>query len=358
MDEAGLSEQLGGELLSPGLVRVIRSVPLDRRHGAVDLAAIRTRGALLPDPCDGAAEGWLLLDTETSGLAGGTGTLVFVLGMARVGREAIETCQLLLTAFAGERAMLEEAARWAGRGRTLVSFNGKTFDLPLLAARARLGRVTDPLGGLAHLDLLHPVRRAFGRVWPDCRLGTAERALLGFERDGDLPGAEAPGVWLDWLRRRDGSRIGAVLRHNHWDLVSLAALALRLGEVYRHPGRWGADTLAVARAWLARDREGRAREILVAHRGDLGPDGLLELARLHRRAGAWRKACAIWRALAADEPEAWEQLAKYHEHVARDYGEALGWASRLPSTPEHEHRRRRLQRKLAGREAQASLLPA
>jgi hypothetical protein len=358
VDEAGLAEQLGGELLSPGLIRLTRAVPLDGRHGEVQLNGLATRSAVLPDPSDGAPEGWLLLDTETSGLAGGTGTLVFVLGLARVGCETIETCQLLLTAFAGERAMLEEAARWMGRGRTLVTFNGRTFDLPLLAARARLAGMEDPFEGLAHLDLLHPVRRAFARAWPDCRLGTAERALLGFRRGDDLPGSEAPGVWLDWLRRRDGSRMAAVLRHNHWDLVSLAALALRLGEVYVEPGRWGGDPLSVARAWLGRGGGERARAILTGHRDALDGGGLLELARLHRRAGDWQAACAIWLELAAREPQAREQLAKYHEHVVRDYAAALRWASRLPATPDHEHRRRRLERKVARRSPQASLLPA
>jgi len=358
MDETALAEHLGGERLAPGLILVTRRLALASHHGSVWLEGLCARTAMLPDPADGAPERWLLIDTETSGLSGGTGTVVFLLGLARLEGETLQVRQYLLTAFAGEGALFEHAAAWAGSGRTLVSFNGKSFDLPLLTTRARMTRIADPFAGLAHLDLLHATRRAYARRWSDCRLGTTERRLLGFERKEDLPGAEVPGVWLDWLRRRDGSRLGEVLRHNHWDLVSLAALALRLGEVYREPARWGADALAVARAWGARGREDTARQVLDAHRRDLEPEGLLELARMHRRSGAWAEACAIWRALSAQgHAEASEQLAKYHEHVAGDYISALDYASRLPVAPRNEHRCRRLEVKLNRRSRQAALLP-
>jgi hypothetical protein len=358
MEEAALAEQLDGERLAPGLVLVTRRVALASHHGGVCLAGLSGRTAMLPDPEDGAPERWLLIDTETSGLSGGTGTVVFLLGLARVQGEALETRQYLLTTFSGEGALFEHASAWVGSGRTLVSFNGKSFDLPLLATRARMARVPDPFAELAHLDLLHATRRVYAARWSDCRLATAERHLLGFEREHDLPGAEVPGVWLDWLQRRDGSRLPGVLRHNHWDLVSLAALALRLGEAYREPGRWGADALAAARAWAARGWEDQARELLKSHRQDLQPDGLLELARLYRRSGVWAEACAIWRGLSAQgEVEASEQLAKYHEHVAKDYVRALDYAARLPAEAGSEHRRRRLELKLYRRGRQAALLP-
>ncbi len=357
MDESALAEHLGGARLAAGLILVTRRVPLASHHGNVCLAELPGRSALLPDPEDGAPERWLLVDTETSGLAGGTGTIVFLLGLARLDGDALETRQYLLSAFAGEAALYEHAGAWLGAGRTLLSFNGKSFDLPLLAARARMARVCDPFAGLAHLDLLHATRRVYARRWSDCRLGTAERCLLGFERADDLPGAEAPAVWLDWVRRGDGSRMGALLRHNHWDLVSLAALALRLGQAYREPGLWGADALAAARAWELRGRAEQARGLLEAHRSELSAEGLLELARLYRRRGAWDLACEIWRPLSAQRnAEACEQLAKYHEHVARDYPRALDYANRLPGAPQNEHRRKRLEAKLARSAPQPTLL--
>jgi hypothetical protein len=357
MTDPSLAEQLGGQLVADGLIQVTRRIGLDGHHGRVALCGLSHRVATLPEPEDGAPERWLMIDTETSGLSGGAGTLVFLLGLARIEAGWLETRQYLLTAFAGEPALFRQAGDWAGRGRTLLSFNGKCFDLPLLAARARLARVADPFAGLAHLDLLHPTRRLFAGRWPDCRLATAERQLLEFVREDDLPGSEAPQVWLDWIRRRDASRMGAVLRHNYWDLVSLAALALRLGEASHAPGRWGADPLAAARSWLARGQEQRALALLESHRRGLGTAGLLELARLYRRSGQWVQACTIWSDLAGQgEAAAAEELAKYHEHVARDLELAMSYASRLGEAPEHSHRRRRLARKLAERGSTGTLL--
>jgi uncharacterized protein YprB with RNaseH-like and TPR domain len=355
--DQALAEHLGGERVSEGLILVTRSIGLEQFHGRVALSGLRQRTDTLPEPQDGAPERWLMIDTETSGLSGGSGTLVFLLGLARIEADRLETRQYLLTAFAGESALFEQAGHWAGQGRTLLSFNGKSFDLPLLAARARLARTPNPFEALAHLDLLHPTRRLFGGSWPDCRLATAERRLLGFARQDDLPGSEAPQVWLDWIQRRDPSRMGAVLRHNYWDLVSLAALALRLGEASHAPRRWGADPLAAARAWAARGQEQRALTLLDGHREVLGQAGLLELARLYRRAGQWPQACAIWQGLAGSgQATAVEELAKYHEHVARDLDRAMDYAGRLGQGPEHDHRRQRLARKLALRGSIGTLL--
>lgn len=343
-----MAERLGGVAVAPGLVQVERRVPLDGRHGKQPLAALR--GAVeLPDAPTAAPHGWLFLDTETSGLSGGTGTVAFLLGLARVEEQELVVRQFLLTAFAGEPALFEAAKSWFDEAEAFVSFNGKAFDLPLLATRARLnGR--DVALDKPHLDLLHATRRAFASRWDDCRLATAERRLIRFEREHDLPGALVPEVWFAFVQRGETERIPAVLEHNHWDLVSLAALLPILHAVHQEPGAWESDILAVARGFLHSGDEPRAHRLLAEHEAMLTPDGLRELAWLHRRRGDWPQACALWlRLAAAGCVESIERLAKYHEHVAGDYATALEYANRLGEA--HQRRRARLLRRLAGSEA-------
>lgn len=355
LDASALAERLGGTLRADGVIRIERRVRLDDAHGARRLARVLDDHGALPEARGLDPERLVFLDTETSGLAGGTGTVVFLLGLARVENGALQVCQYLLTGFAGEAALLSEAAEWLGNDDTLVSFNGKCFDVPLLAARCRLAGVADPFSTRPHLDLLHPTRRAFNRGWPDCRLATVERRLLGLTRTDDLPGSEAPMAWFDLIRRGDAARMPGIARHNHWDLVSLAALLPALADAHAAPAEHGADGLAVARAHLARDDELRARAVLTAAQGRLDDDGLLELARLHRRNGDWNAACIIWERLAErGSLESIERLAKYHEHVRRDPAVAFAYARRLPLGGAHDSRRQRLRVKLEKRGAPIS----
>jgi hypothetical protein len=291
----------------------------------------------------------LFLDTETTGLAGGTGTLVFLLGLARMEAGGLRLRQLLLTRVSGEVAMLEQAGSWLERAASLVTYNGRSFDGPLLSARSRLAGVADRFSALPHLDLLHPLRRAFAPCWPDCRLASAEQRLLGFRRTGDLSGALAPQAWLDFLRRGDPRLLPGVIRHNRWDLLSLALLLPALDRAYRDPVAWGADPYRVARTWLGEGREDEALQLLDTSRESLDEEGLLSLARLLKGRRCWDRAIGIWDRLAAGgSVTAIEQLAKYHEHVRRGYQEALEWSARLPPGPQRQQRQERLRRKLAG----------
>jgi hypothetical protein len=234
----------------------------------------------------------------------------------------------------------------------LVTYNGKCFDLPLLATRYRLNSTQFPFLALSHLDLLYGVRRAFARHWPVCSLQAAERRLLRFFRRGDLPGSAAPECWRAWLRWGDDGCLLGICRHNYWDLVSLAALLPVLSRCHREPDRFGADATAIARAHLKKGRARQALNLLQENRERLDETGLLELARLLRRNRRWRQAVGIWKGLAsAGNHEAREQLAKYYEHIARDYEQALVCTSGLPENAEHLYRRQRLQRKLAGTSA-------
>jgi uncharacterized protein YprB with RNaseH-like and TPR domain len=243
-----LAQRLGGSVLAPALLAVERSFPLPFAHGATRVAGAvaLAEGARrsLRDDAELDAERMLFLDTETSGLAGGTGTTAFVLGLATVRDDVLTVCQLLMTGFAGERPLLEELVAALRAHDCLVTFNGKSFDLPLLRARARLAGMEWPDEPSHHLDLLHVTRRRLREGWPDCRLRTVEERALGYARTDDFPGADVPAAWQRWLQRGDASPLPRILDHNREDLRSLAGLL----AVLAHPTAREAPLLHAARA--------------------------------------------------------------------------------------------------------------
>ncbi|WP_328987711.1 ribonuclease H-like domain-containing protein [Thiorhodovibrio winogradskyi] len=369
-DERALADILGAEQLAPGLLRLSQQLDATRPHGrfAPALAAGGASDPLsdLTDLAPGPPETWCFLDTETSGLAGGTGTWVFLFGAARLSSGpgesgpdvTLELEQYLLTRLDAEALMLERIAASLADATLMVSYNGKSFDIPLLVTRCRLAAMGGPpsirdlgqqLEHLAHLDLLHPVRRAYARCWPDCRLASVESRLLAFDRGQDLPGSEAPAAWLDWLRHGDLTQLPAVVEHNRKDLLSVAALMPALASVYRQPLSHGADSASVAAHWIKRGKMELARALLESSvNGQAAePEAIRLLAQLHRRDRNWPRAVELWERLARDnQPDALEALAKFHEHIARDPHRALDYASRLPADPASEHRRQRLRTKV------------
>lgn len=353
-DDHALARHLGGEVHAPGVIKV-------ERH-------IAPQGPLASAGCDGLADAVAhllgdsrvranpcFLDTETTGLAGGTGTVAFLVGLARWEHGELHVVQLMISAFHGEADMLSAVAESLGlRAAPAVTYNGRSFDGPLLSARSRLTHVADPLQDRIHLDLLPFTRRAFVRVYSDCRLATVERELLGVRRVDDLPGWAAPRAWLDWVRRRRPHDLRRVLAHNLRDLVSLAMLLPVLSSVYRGVPHPAADTLGVA-GWMVRNHgHHAAREYLLRHRARLCPDGVAQLARLARRCGEWEEAAALWQELAATgSVEALENLAKYAEHHCKDLAQALTLTDTLirlqGATAAHQQRLRRLRGKLERR---------
>lgn len=221
-----LAAALGGDEVAAGLVLVGRAFPLWHRVGRVPLSALaKARGESLPDDpvrC-------LFLDTETTGLAGGTGTVAWMVGLARLGPGGFRLRQWVIAGFAAEAPMLAALAAEVRPDDVLVSFNGKCYDLPLLATRYRLHGIADPFAAMPHLDLRHPLRRQYGAGLPDGRLKTFEESLLGHRRDGDLPGAAAPAAWLRWLREGRVGLLPEVARHNRADLLAMGALFPCLG---------------------------------------------------------------------------------------------------------------------------------
>jgi uncharacterized protein YprB with RNaseH-like and TPR domain len=233
-----VDRQVPGIELAPGLRLVERRYPGGEVPAAFDLRFV---GPLFASDAGArvATRGLLHFDTETTGLAGGTGTRAFMIGAADWQDGALRVRQLLTTTMAAEAAMLECFAGWVDRDTTLVSYNGRCYDAPLLATRYRLARMRNPLEGLAHADLLFAVRRRFRGAWENCRLATVERRWLGVLREDDLPGSEAPRAWLDYLRGGDARDLRRVLEHNDQDVRTLGALCLRM--VALHAGDAGAE---------------------------------------------------------------------------------------------------------------------
>lgn len=177
----------------------------------------------------------LFFDTETTGLAGGTGTRAFMVGAAdwhvdAAGHEGLRVRQLTMATLGAEPAMLREFAGWLGPRTVLSSYNGRCYDAPLLKTRYRLARLAEPLSTLDHVDLLFPARRHWRGRWENCRLATIERQVLGIVREDDLPGSEAPAAWLRFLRGGSAVDVRRVAAHNHQDVVTLARLFLQLVE--------------------------------------------------------------------------------------------------------------------------------
>ena len=214
--------RVDGNEIAPGLRYIEQWHPFDRVPARLSLHGI--------DQGEVPTEHVLAFDTETTGLAGGTGTRAFMIGAADWRDGGLRVRQLLITTLAAESAMLREFATWLRPETVVLSYNGKSYDRPLLSTRYTLARLSDPLRERAHIDLLHPVRRRYKGIWENCRLVTVERELLGMLREDDLPGAEAPGAWLAYLRGGSAEKLRRVGKHNADDLKSLWSILHRFQD--------------------------------------------------------------------------------------------------------------------------------
>jgi len=327
-------EVLGGELVETGagpLLVVRREYPLTHTHGREPL------GPAFAAPLDllsavaraetpaGNSRGLLFLDTETTGLAGGTGTYTFLVGVGRLDGDRFIVEQYFMRDFDEEPALLAALVPLLEQAAGVVTFNGSAFDLPLLETRFVLARRRWP-PRLPHLDLLRPARRVFAPRCADCRLTTLEREVLGLEREDDVPGALIPTLYFDFLRSRRAAPLARVFDHNRHDVLSLVALLGWFGRALATPDHLGAEDLAgLGRLWEPVDLE----QALACYRAALGGDLAgpiahrvrLRLARWEKRAARWDRACALWEVASrhgAFDREPWEELAKFHEHRRRD----------------------------------------
>ena len=341
-----------------GAVHVVRkSYPPSHRHGAspigdaLELAPRTVRRLSLDtglegfDPC-----GALFLDTETTGLAGGTGTMPFLIGLGWFDGGAFVVEQLFVREPAHEAATLAWLSRRLQAARFIVSFNGKAFDWPLLRTRFVMTRTAAP-PELPHLDLLAASRRVYRRRVGACRLTSLESHVLGFVREGDVPGSMIPAIYQDWLTSGATSMLEAIFEHNAQDIVALPALLGRMGLACERPeDAHELDRIGLAASALRDGAADDAESILAA----VGArDGRALRAALLRRRGAKDEAADCWRAVLADhpdDPDAHLALAKHAEHTLRDWARALDHARRAEEAePPETHARRiaRLERRLA-----------
>jgi uncharacterized protein YprB with RNaseH-like and TPR domain len=345
LSSSAIMTALEGEPIADGLIRIRKRFSLRGKLGSIALQTLRNRPCLPGEP-ENENLRRVYIDTETTGLSGGSGTLAFLIGIAVVENDAIELSQFLMTRFAAEAASLSAFAETLSPDDQLVSYNGKSYDLPLLITRFRMQAMQHPFDGLPHLDLLHPVRRLYSRRWTDCRLISLEQNLLGFSRVDDLPGSEAPAAWFSYIRSGQGAQLIKVVEHNQQDIVSLAVTHSVLTQAIAQPQAFNVDLYALAR-WLSESSEDDARELLQSHADELCDDGKRLLGQLARRAGHWPQAIAIWEALAtAGCTDSLERLAKYHEHISKDLAAARRCCKLLPGNASREHRRRRIEGKL------------
>jgi uncharacterized protein YprB with RNaseH-like and TPR domain len=292
------------------------------------------------------AQPFLFFDLETTGLSGGAGTYAFLVGCGAFDDDGgFVTRQFVLLRHADERQLLQTIGAEFTRAGALVSFNGKSFDAPLIETRHLYHRLEWTAGALPHFDVLHPARRFWGDGGDSpCSLAALERSVLGAARVGDVPGAEIPERYFQFLRTGDAGPLAAVLEHNRLDLLSLAGLAARLLELVQiGPGaaRHPREALALGRVYAQSgqtDRAGDAYESAISGGRSTTPikiEALRSLGYLCRRVRRHHEAAGHWRRL-IDIPgcpphvirEATEALAIHHEHRARDLPAARAFALR------------------------------
>ncbi|MFB3828393.1 MAG: ribonuclease H-like domain-containing protein [Bryobacteraceae bacterium] len=343
---------------------------LHRRHGSMDISSLlELPGDLLDSLSEGAIPSsdprrWAFLDTETTGLAGGTGTYAFLVGVGNIGDDGFRLRQFFMRDYAEEGSLLARLSEHLAQFDVLITYNGKTYDQPLLETRYRMARARHPFARMEHLDLLFGARRLWKLRLESCRLVDLENQILGVERQGDLPGEMIPYYYFEYLRTKQAFRLAPIFHHNAIDILSLACLTGVVPFAFRSPEtaalRHGADLIGLARWVLAADRREEALR-LFRRAVDLGlPDDLLfrtllDIGLIEKRMGNRAAALAAFTELAASRNpyrgRAYEELAKYYEHHERNYALALEWtrgALGLADTPEMRRREQRLKQRLAG----------
>ncbi|MBC8447221.1 MAG: ribonuclease H-like domain-containing protein [Chloroflexi bacterium] len=316
------------------------------------------------------------VDTETSGLAGGTGTFVFLLGVGTFDDQGFTVRQLFMPSPAEEGALLHAAAGILDRCTGLVSYNGRAFDLPLLNTRFILNRQLPRLQDAPHLDLLFPARRLWRARLGSCTLGNVEQQALGVLRqEADVPGWLIPTLYREYLRSGDASELRRVFYHNLEDILSLVTLAARLCRLFVPDGIPTLDELppvdrfSLGRAyeelgWAAASEDAYRQALAAALPPDVRERALQQLSFLLKRQGRREEAAHLWRRWSAEALDGqltpFVELAKHHEWHVTNLPAALAWtqealqrAETWPPSPgrslalaELQHRLNRLQDKL------------
>ena len=305
--------------------------PAEEFPGAYDLSAETLRmmsDRELPEDLD--PRRILYLDTETTGL-GGSGTVAFLVGMGFLGDNGFEVHQFLMRDYPEEPYLLKHVAAGLGKFDVLCTFNGTTFDVPLLESRLLMNRMDRSCLDLPHLDLLHMCRRLWKLRLGRCNLGRLEEVILGKPRVDDLPGSEVPQRYFTYLKTKRMELLEDILKHNAQDIASLCVLLNHMADLYRHPEkiRFSEDVYSMGRALEKLERTEDARRCYrLARRGRMGDLAGSALAVSYRRTGEREEAVRVWQEMIRERRggiEPYVELAKYEEHIRRNYTAALGW---------------------------------
>ena len=349
-----------------------------RRHGSIDISSLQELPPDLLDSISGrTAQGcppqrWAFLDTETTGLAGGSGTYAFLIGVGSIDESGFRLRQFFMREPAEEASLLYRLTEHLSGFDTLITYNGKIYDQPLLETRYRLARAKPPFAAMEHVDLLFGARRLWKLRFDSCRLVELENQILGVEREGDLPGEMIPYVYFDYLRTREVWRIVPILHHNAIDILTLACLTAIVPWAFRDPENaplaHGAEMVGLARWLLTAEQHDRAlvllrRAVDKGLRDELLFRTLWDIAKLEKRLGRSEGAVPVLTDLAACRNPfrvpALEELAKHYEHKERNYAMALEFTLTALAGGASDsllRRRDRLQSRLAKRAANGSLL--
>ena len=319
-----------------------RHFPAHHRHGSYEISDLATLSPDLLSALSGGAidgippERWLFLDTETTGLAGGSGTYAFLVGSGSIGPDGFRVRQFFMRDYSEEASLLDSLTAYMARFDAIITYNGRSYDQPLLETRYTMCRARHPFARMEHLDLLYGARHLFRLRLDNCRLSNLENQILGFEREGDIPGEMIPYCYFEYLRSRRAHRLPPILHHNVLDIVSLACLTGVIPEAFRDPmnarARHGTDLLGLAR-WL--QMSGRLDEAHQLFRRAVGmglPDehlfaALFAAGAIEKKQGRAHAAIATFTDLSlSPNPfriRAYEELAMHYEHRERSFTMAL-----------------------------------
>ncbi len=337
------------------------------QHGNVDTAHLSRLPSHLLNAISGGAipdvppERWAFLDSETTGLAGGTGTVAFLVGVGRITAEGFAVRQFFMRDFGEEASQLAALAEHLSHFDVLVTYNGKSFDAPLLETRYRMARAPHPLARLEHVDLLHGSRRLWKLRFESCRLIELEHRILGYTRVGDVPGEMIPQLYYDWVKRQRPAPLAPVFEHNRLDIVSLACLTAIVPRAFHEPHEIefssGQELIGLGRWLLAAERFDEGLELMRRGIDYAIPDDLMfktmwEIAVTEKKLGRGPGGFAnLAQSANPYRVMALEELAIHYEHreknlpMAFEFTEAARQAN--SASPTLARRRERLSRKLA-----------
>ncbi|WP_084783622.1 ribonuclease H-like domain-containing protein [Paenibacillus sp. FJAT-26967] len=366
-------DKLGAELYeSPhgSFVRRVCTYPLHSYHGKYRLDDLQGTAhelnAFHPDQAPPDARGLLFFDTETTGLGVGAGNLAFMVGIGYYDTDVFVVEQLLIRHPAEERAMLAYLGELMERFTHIVSYNGRTFDWPILQNRYVMNRMRLNFDKWLHLDLLHPSRSLWKHAMPSCRLGKVEEAQLGYAREEDVSGALAPELYFLYLAEGKTDVLRGVFVHNERDIVSLAALSVLISRYLSEEEplalKTSADLFRLGQWLLKMGRNAPGESVMELGYGKLiegsstetraeGSELFLHYAAYYKKAGLRERAVDLWnrqirqaKSTAIVPVEAYIELAMHYEHSCKDYSAALEMTREALDTL---RRRRKLLRKNA-----------